>query len=248
MRNNVPRVESDGKITTMSKLKRATLQIFDDVTSPFFRPVNFVLAGATIVSLLTIVLRSIPSLSPYTTFFRAFEIAIVALFCAEYLLRLWAAPRRIQYVRSFYGIIDLASILPSFFALGNLTLLKSARFVRFTRLFRLASVSKLSHQEFTKTHESVRTYGTTILRLMLVLLSTFLISGIALAYIDRSLHPLAGAHWVLTVFLGTDSDVVPSHALGTAVYVFARFSGMLLLGVSIGVIGKLFNEWILGKK
>ena len=54
--------------------------------------------------------------------------------------------------------------------------------------------------------------------------------------------------WALSVFLGGLPVVVPEGMLGTTLFVVAKFSGMALFGLLVGVVGKIFNQWILGKK
>lgn len=68
------------------------------------------------------------------------EIAITAVFTIEYLLRLYASPSRFRYVVSFFGIIDLLSILP--FYLG-LFASQYIRVLRLTRLVRLLKISRI---------------------------------------------------------------------------------------------------------
>jgi len=67
------------------------------------------------------------------------EIAVVIVFSAEYILRLWSSPKSLKYIFSFYGIIDLISILPSFITVKGLTFLwafKVLRILRFLRYFK----------------------------------------------------------------------------------------------------------------
>jgi len=68
---------------------------------------------------------------------RAMEIVIVTVFSVEYLLRLLVAPRKLAFVLSFAGLVDLLAIAP-FFLLGF-----DARWVRALRLLRLLRLLKL---------------------------------------------------------------------------------------------------------
>jgi voltage-gated potassium channel len=47
---------------------------------------------------------------------RGAEWAFTGIFTAEYALRLWSAPRRWRYARSFLGVVDLVAILPTYLA------------------------------------------------------------------------------------------------------------------------------------
>lgn len=64
--------------------------------------------------------------------------AVTALFVAEYLLRLATAPNRWRYIVSFYGIVDLAAILPTLLGLD----LRALRAIRLFRLFRLLKITR----------------------------------------------------------------------------------------------------------
>lgn len=68
-------------------------------------------------------------------FLRYSEIAIVSVFTAEYLYRLYAAEKRLGFIFSFYGMIDLFAILP--FYLATMIDLRSLRLMRLLRLFRV---------------------------------------------------------------------------------------------------------------
>lgn len=73
---------------------------------------------------------------------RALEWVFTAVFTVEYILRLYCSAHPIKYARSFYGIVDLLSILPSYLALlfpgSNFALV-----IRILRLFRIFRVFKL---------------------------------------------------------------------------------------------------------
>ena len=65
------------------------------------------------------------------------ELSILAIFTAEYLLRLWIAERPWKYAFSLYGLIDLAAILPFYLAWGTeTTALRAIRLLRLIRLWK----------------------------------------------------------------------------------------------------------------
>lgn len=69
------------------------------------------------------------------------------IFTIEYLLRLYISPKPWKYFISFWGIIDLLSILPTFLSLfsffGSFTSLRVARALRLLRIFRVLKLSRL---------------------------------------------------------------------------------------------------------
>lgn len=66
------------------------------------------------------------------------EAVVIGLFTVEYFLRVYSAPHRWKYIRSFFGIIDLLSILPFYAGLFGWPFI---RLVRLVRLLKLGEVS-----------------------------------------------------------------------------------------------------------
>jgi voltage-gated potassium channel len=82
----------------------------------------------------------------YYDFFAYGERIITAIFSVEYLFRLWSAKKRSKYATSFYGLVDLAAILPAyidfFFAIsgaGAFAIIRALRLLRIFRIFKLNS-------------------------------------------------------------------------------------------------------------
>ncbi len=68
------------------------------------------------------------------------------LFTAEYALRLWVVRKPLRYARSFYGIIDLLGILPTFLSLlfpasASLVVIRALRLLRIFRVLKLVEYS-----------------------------------------------------------------------------------------------------------
>jgi voltage-gated potassium channel len=93
-----------------------------------------------VISLLLFTIETLPELRDYEAFFGLAEYLIVTFFTIEYILRVLVTEHKIAYVLSFYGIIDLASVLPFYLTLGIIDL----RFVRVFRLFRLLRIFKFT--------------------------------------------------------------------------------------------------------
>ena len=87
-----------------------------------------------LVSVITVSIDTLPSLSPSVQAVLSWsEVVIVGLFTIEYGLRIGTAPRKVRYVLSFHGIVDLAAILPFYLTLGGVDL----RVLRVLQLFRI---------------------------------------------------------------------------------------------------------------
>jgi voltage-gated potassium channel len=104
-----------------------------------------VLLGAILASVTVVMLDSVVSISSrYHTLLVILEWAFTALFTIEYVARLICVERPWRYARSFYGIVDLASVLPTYLAffLPELHALIDVRVLRMLRVFRILKLTQ----------------------------------------------------------------------------------------------------------
>ncbi|MGB3587705.1 MAG: ion transporter [Tunicatimonas sp.] len=118
--------------------------IFESDTPPG-KTFDVVLLIAILLSMLLVMLESVQQYSDqYGEYIRLGEYIFTALFTVEYVVRIYCAPRRWKYVTSFYGIIDLVSIIPTFLSI----LIEGSQYaliIRALRLLRVFRVLKLTH-------------------------------------------------------------------------------------------------------
>ena len=90
------------------------LDILDGTHPRLGRSVALAMDALVILSALAIAVETVPGLDPsLKRALLGFEIVVVAVFATEYFLRLYAAERRLAYVFSFWGIVDLLAWLPA---------------------------------------------------------------------------------------------------------------------------------------
>ena len=71
------------------------------------------------------------------------EVIVVVIFTLEYVLRLLVADKKLRFILSFYGLIDLLAILPFYVASGmDLRSLRVFRLFRIVRAFKIFRYSK----------------------------------------------------------------------------------------------------------
>jgi voltage-gated potassium channel len=110
----------------------------------FGRIVPWTLDAFIFFSALSVGIETEPNLPSWAVRFLALaEIVIVAVFTVEYALRIYAAENRWRYIRSFWGLVDLAAILPFYLSLGWVDL-RGVRVLRLLRLFRLLKIARYS--------------------------------------------------------------------------------------------------------
>ena len=97
-----------------------------------------------ILSLVSFSIETLPDLSENAKLIlRITETITVIIFSIEYLLRLFVADKKLKFVFSFYGLIDLFAILPFYIARG--IDLRSIRVFRLFRLFRVFKIFRYSN-------------------------------------------------------------------------------------------------------
>lgn len=100
-----------------------------------------------IASIVIFSLETLPNLNDRTVMVLSIlESVCITVFAIEYLLRLFVAKRKLKFVFSLWGMIDLLAILPFFlFAYGitlNLIILRAFRLLRLVRILKLGRYSK----------------------------------------------------------------------------------------------------------
>jgi sigma-B regulation protein RsbU (phosphoserine phosphatase) len=107
-------------------------------SGPHAQQFEKLILGLIVFSVASIGLEAIPGLPDWTTRVLAIaEVAVVVVFSFEYLLRIVAAPKKLAFIFSYQGLVDLLAIAP-FFLVGFDT-----RWLRALRLLRLVRVLKL---------------------------------------------------------------------------------------------------------
>lgn len=115
------------------------------LNSPFDnKTVESFIAVLIIFSAICFSIETIPDLSDSVLQFLGYsEVFIVTVFTVEYLARIFTAPNKIKFIFSFYGLIDLISILPFYITptldLETLRLIRLLRMVRILKLTRYNS-------------------------------------------------------------------------------------------------------------
>ncbi len=106
---------------------------------------DIVLIVAILFSVGLVLWESVPTISPETRHaLYVLEWIITVLFTVEYLLRLYVSESPARYARSFFGVVDLLAILPTFIdlLLPGAHYLMLLRVLRVLRIFRVLKLAK----------------------------------------------------------------------------------------------------------
>ncbi|MEZ4872077.1 MAG: ion transporter [Bdellovibrionales bacterium] len=118
-------------------------EIIFEAETPSGKFFDVALLWAILASVFVVLLESVTSLRiEYGVLFAYAEWFFTLLFTLEYLVRIYAVRKPMGYIFSFYGLIDLLSIMPTYLSL-YVTGAQSLLVIRAVRLLRVFRVLKL---------------------------------------------------------------------------------------------------------
>jgi voltage-gated potassium channel Kch len=139
-----------------------------------------------------------PYATIYAKLFDYVEIAAVLFFTIDYLGNLYYAPNRVKYFFSFWGLVDLISILPTYLSLMNLTALQGTkvfRILRVVRVLRVLKMARIAIQQLEHKVEASNPILTNLKIYFIALFSVVMISSTLMYYVEGNLYsPEAIAH------------------------------------------------------
>jgi voltage-gated potassium channel len=173
---------------------------------------------------------------------RVAEWVFTAVFTVEYLVRLAAVSRPARYAMSFYGVVDLLAILPTYLSLmvpGTQSLLV----IRALRLLRVFRILKLTHflGEARMLGAAVRGSLRKIIVFLGVVLTVVLIAGALMYVVEGEANgftsiPLAVYWAVVTMTTVGFGDIVPGTVLGRFIASLLMIMGYGLIAVPTGIV------------
>ena len=204
---------------------------------------DLVLIGAILLSVATVVLTSIaPVARAYGDWLLASEWVFTLLFTVEYIGRLMCVKRPDRYARSFFGVIDLLSILPSYISLfvpGSHVLL-DVRILRLLRIFRILKLT-LYIQEYSMLGEALLASRRKILVFLSVVFLIVFLLGTVMYVVEGPRNgytsiPTA-VYWAISTMTTVGfGDLVPKTDIGRAIASCMMLLGWGILAVPTGII------------
>ncbi|TLS78211.1 ion transporter [Mariprofundus erugo] len=181
--------------------------------------VNYSILLLIITTVLTSMFNTLPEVNEtWGAEIVDFQIVVLYVFLAEYVLRIYAARERKKYALGFYGIVDLLTVLPLFFGNSGSALM---------RLFRLIRIIRLGHYFpiLVTLFRSVSDAKGMILAVLATIMAVSVLTG-NLAYL---LEP----ETFKNAFVGTWWSLVTMSTVGYGDLVPKSSGGMILGGVLI---------------
>ncbi len=196
-----------------------------------------------LASVAVVMIESVPAYSKnYKSFFLAVEWAFTIVFTIEYLLRIYISPRPLRYIFSFWGLIDLSSILPTYlslflFSYHYLIVVRIFRLLRVFRILKLARFSIESQMLINALKASSYKLGV----FLLAIFSVVVFMGTIMYVVEGGEKGFTSIpqsiYWaIVTVTTVGYGDMVPHTDLGKFISSIAMIMGYAIIAVPTGIL------------
>lgn len=206
------------------------------------RAFDVALIVAILASVVAVLLESMSGVrAAWGPQLRTFEWAITLAFTLEYVLRLVSARGARKYARSFYGIIDLLSVLPTWisFIIPGGQVLSVVRILRVLRIFRVLKMARyigeanLLAAALRQSRAKITIFVFTVLTVVVVVGALlYLIEGPASGFdsIPRAMY------WaIVTLTTVGYGDIAPITPVGQTLAAIVMILGYGIIAVPTGI-------------
>ena len=226
-----------------SALRQRVREIIFEADTRAGKVFDVMLILCILASVMAVFLDTVPQIHEhFGPLLYAVEWGFTLLFTVEYALRLWSINNRWLYARSFYGVVDLLSILPAFLSLlvpgaQNFLVVRVLRVLRVFRVLRL--VQFVSEAETL--NEALAASGRKIVVFLLTVLVLVVVYGSLMYAVegpesDFTSIPLSIYWAVVTLTTVGFGDLTPESPLGRLLASLVMITGYAVIAVPTGIV------------
>lgn len=218
-------------------------KVIFEADTPAGKAFDIALLWAILLSVATVMLESVKSFEiEYGHFFRTLEWVFTILFTVEYIIRIYCTGKPIRYIFSFYGIVDLLSIIPTYLSIiitgtQSLLVIRIIRLVRVFRIFKLARY--LGEAQVLKRALILSRPKITVF--LLAVISIDIIMGTVMYLVEGGENGFTSIprsiYWaIITLTTVGYGDIIPQTVLGQVIASFIMIFGYGLIAVPTGIV------------
>ena len=205
---------------------------------------DIILLIGILASVLVVMLESIPEYDKnYGKWFNAIEWAFTILFSIEYFVRIISVRKPLSYIFSFYGLVDLLSIIPTYlglFVTANTNSLTVIRSLRLLRVFRILKLGKYLKEAKTLVI-ALKASKNKIVVFLGAVLSTVIILGTVMYLVETPEDGFTSIprsiYWaIVTLTTVGYGDIYPVTALGQFIASIVMILGYAIIAVPTGIV------------
>lgn len=218
-------------------------EIIFEAETPAGRRFDVILLWLIGLSITAVMLESVPSIAArYSTPLHAVEWFFTVLFTLEYLARLWVVRHPLRYARSFYGLVDVLSVMPTYLmllfpgaqALQVIRVLRMMRMFRILKMVRHVNGAELLVRALYASRAKVTVFFSFMLAITVIAGTLmYLIEGA-----DRGFTSIpTGVYWaIVTITTLGFGDITPATGLGRILTSVLVLTGYAIIAVPTGIV------------
>lgn len=214
---------------------------------------DLLLLVCILISIAAVCLESMESVNQkYGDFLRIAEWSLTVLFTIEYVARILAVKSPRSYVFSFFGVIDLLSIIPTYISLflsGTQSLIV-VRAIRLLRIFRILKLTQFVG-EGDLLMRALRASRNKIVVFTMAVSSLVLILGALMYVIEGERNGFTsiprGVYWaIVTLTTVGYGDITPKTSMGQGLSSLVMLLGYGIIAIPTGMVGSEIKRLNLG--
>ena len=226
-----------------SSLKERIHEVIFEADTASGKYFDIALLISIVLSVVIVSLESVDSIdNVYHSQLVMLEWFFTILFSVEYLLRLYSTEHSVKYSTSFFGIVDLLAILPTYLSIffpGAQSLLV-IRGLRLLRVFRVFKLSRYLGEANILTEAIIQSKTRIIVFLSTITVLSF-ITGAGMYLVEGPDNGFTSipqsVYWAITTLTSTGyGDTVPITPIGKMLAIFIMIMGYSLIIVPTGII------------
>lgn len=207
------------------------------------RAFDVLLIACIIASVIAVMLDSIASINQqYGHILLIAEWGFTLLFTVEYLIRLWISERPLRYARSFFGLVDLLAVLPTYLSLfvAGAHYLLIIRVLRILRIFRIMKLVQYVVETQVLLRALFNARRKILVFMFFVAVLTLIYGGLmylvegpdnGFTSIPRSIY------WaIVTITTVGYGDISPQTVLGQTLASIVMLTGYAIIAVPTGIV------------
>ena len=187
-----------------------------------------------VLSMLALSIETLPSISEESrSLLRKFEVFIVLIFTIEYLIRVLVTDRKLGFIFSFLGIIDLVAILPFYLASGiDLRSIRVFRMFRLVRIFKLARYSKA----IMRLHKAFSSIKEELILFFFITVALIYLAGVGIYYFENPVQPDVFSSIFHSLWWGVTTLTTVGYGDTYPVTVGGKIFTFIILIIGLGVV------------
>ena len=226
-----------------AKLKKRIYNIIFEAETPRGKAFDIALIICILLSVGVIMLESVDSIKlKIGTLLYVLEWIFTVIFTIEYSLRIWVVANKKKYIYSFYGLVDLLSILPTYLSLvmtgaSALLIIRSIRLARVFRVFKLARFvgeGQILMSALKSSRHKITVFLVTVI-------TSVIVAGTLMYIIEGKENGFTNIpvsiYWaIVTLTTVGYGDISPQTPLGQAVASIIMILGYGIIAIPTGIV------------